>query len=62
MTEISAVPAYDPLIPPQQAGDLVWQAGLVGRDSQGRPTGWADQDLVYLHARDDRTSCSMTGM
>lgn len=41
------------LMPPQQAGDLLWQAGLIGRDSQGRPTGWADQDPVHLHARDD---------
>ena len=41
------------LMPPQQAGDLVWQAGLIGRDSQGRPSGWADQDPVHLHARED---------
>lgn len=41
------------LMPPQQAGDLVWQAGLVGRDRDGRPTGWADQDLLHLHARAD---------
>jgi NADPH-dependent 2,4-dienoyl-CoA reductase/sulfur reductase-like enzyme len=41
------------LMPPQQAGDLLWQAGLIGRDGQGRPTGWADQDPLHLHARDD---------
>lgn len=41
------------LMPPQQAGDLVWQAGLIGTDAAGRPTGWADQHPVHLHARDD---------
>ena len=38
---------------PQQAGDLVWQTGLIGKDAQGRPTGWADHDPIGLHARDD---------
>lgn len=41
------------LMPPQQAGDLVWQAGLVGIDADGKPTGWADQHPVHLHARGD---------
>ena len=41
------------LMPPQQAGDLVWQAGLVGVDGAGKPTGWADQHPVHLHARGD---------
>lgn len=41
------------LMPPQQAGDLLWQTGLVGRDRDGKPAGWADQDPVHLHARDD---------
>lgn len=41
------------LMPPQQAGDLLWQADLIGRDGQGRPTGWADQDPIHLHAGDD---------
>jgi NADH dehydrogenase FAD-containing subunit len=41
------------LMPPQQAHDLVWQAGLIGRDSGGKPTGWAEQDPLHLHARDD---------
>ena len=27
---------------PQQAGNLVWKAGLIARDSAGKPTGWAD--------------------
>lgn len=41
------------LMPPQQAADLYWQAGLIGKDSEGKPTGWAAVDPVYLHARDD---------
>lgn len=40
---------------PQQAGDLAWQAGLIGRDKDGRPTGWAEPDPIHLHAvGDDR--------
>lgn len=32
-----------------------WQAGLIGRDGAGRPTGWADPEPFRLHARaDDR--------
>ena len=38
---------------PQQTGNLVWKAGLIARDSAGKPTGWADQDPVHLHARED---------
>ena len=41
------------LMPPQQAGDLAWQAGLIGKDSAGQPTGWAEQDAVHLHAKGD---------
>jgi NADH dehydrogenase FAD-containing subunit len=41
------------LMAPQQAGDLVWQAGLIGRDAGGRPTGWAGQHPVHLHAIED---------
>lgn len=41
------------LMAPQQAGDLVWKAGLVARDGAGRPTGWADQHPLHLHARED---------
>jgi NADPH-dependent 2,4-dienoyl-CoA reductase/sulfur reductase-like enzyme len=41
------------LMAPQQASDLVWQAGLIAKDSAGKPTGWADQDPVHLHARGD---------
>jgi NADPH-dependent 2,4-dienoyl-CoA reductase/sulfur reductase-like enzyme len=41
------------LMPPQQAADLLWQADLISRDSSGQPTGWADQDPLHLHVRDD---------
>ncbi len=44
------------LMPPQQAGELLWQAGLIGRDSAGRSTGWAAQDPITFRAsRDERT-------
>lgn len=43
------------LIPPQQAADLVWQAGLIGRDAEGKASGWAELDPLHLHAlRDER--------
>lgn len=38
------------LMPPQQAGDLVWQAGLIGRDAEGAPSGWGEQHPLRLHA------------
>jgi hypothetical protein len=41
------------LMAPQQAGNLVWQADLIGKDSAGKPSGWADQDAVHLHAKGD---------
>jgi len=41
------------LMPPQQAADLVWQAGLIGQGSDGKPSGWAAMDPVHLHAMGD---------
>lgn len=41
------------LMPPQQAGELAWQAGLIGRNAEGRPTGWAATDPLHFTARDD---------
>ena len=41
------------IIPPQQAADLVWQAGLIGVDAAGKPGGWADFDPLHLHAIGD---------
>lgn len=43
------------LMPPQQAAEIVWQAGLIGQGSNGKTTGWAAQDPVSLNAvGDDR--------
>lgn len=53
-TEFDAIRFDDAIIcMPQQAGALIWQAGLIGRDGEGAPTGWADVDPFHLHARDD---------
>lgn len=41
------------IIPPQQAADLVWQAGLVEKDAAGKPGGWAGFDPLHLHAIGD---------
>jgi NADPH-dependent 2,4-dienoyl-CoA reductase/sulfur reductase-like enzyme len=41
------------IIPPQQAADLVWQAGLIETDAAGKPSGWAGVDPRHLHAIGD---------
>lgn len=41
------------LLPPQQAGDLAWQADLIGKDAAGKPTAWAAIDPIDLHAPGD---------
>ncbi|MBW7851646.1 MAG: NAD(P)/FAD-dependent oxidoreductase [Rhodospirillales bacterium] len=41
------------LMAPHQAGEMVWMADLIGRTKEGGPTGWADQDPLYLHAKSD---------
>ncbi|MDO5623092.1 MAG: FAD-dependent oxidoreductase [Pseudomonadota bacterium] len=41
------------LMPPHQAAGMVWQAGLIGKDAQGKPTGWADIHPRLFHARED---------
>jgi len=41
------------LIPPQQAADLAWQAGLVARNAEGLATGWGAVDPVRLHVPGD---------
>jgi NADH dehydrogenase FAD-containing subunit len=41
------------IIPPQQAADLVWQAGLIETDAAGKPSGWAGVDPQHLHAVGD---------
>lgn len=55
-TEFDSIRFDDAIImAPQQAGDLVWQAGLIGQDAAGKPTGWAEQDPVHLHAVNDES-------
>ncbi len=41
------------IIPPQQAADLVWQAGLIETDAAGKPGAWAGFDPLHLHAIGD---------
>ena len=41
------------LMPPHQAADMVWHAGLIGTDAQGKPTGWADMHPRLFHANSD---------
>lgn len=41
------------LMPPHQAADMVWNAGLIGQDAAGKPTGWADMHPRLFHARSD---------
>ncbi len=42
------------LMAPHQAGDMAWKAGAIGRNAEGKATGWADVDPVFLNLRDDR--------
>ncbi len=39
--------------PPHQAGDLVWKAGLIGKNKDGKPTGWAAVDPLTLQSKAD---------
>lgn len=41
------------IIPPQQAADIVRQAGLIETDAAGKPGGWAAFDPLHLHAIGD---------
>ena len=41
------------LMPPHQAADMVWNAGLIGTGPDGKPTGWANIDPRLFTARDD---------
>jgi NADPH-dependent 2,4-dienoyl-CoA reductase/sulfur reductase-like enzyme len=38
------------LMPPQQAGNLAWQTGLIAHTAEGKPTGWAAIDPLRLTA------------
>lgn len=53
-TDFDTIPFAEAiLMPPQQAGDLAWQAGLIGRDATGKPTGWASIEPLDLRAPGD---------
>ncbi len=41
------------LMPPQQAGDLVRQAGLNGQDNKGKSSGWAAVEPLTLRSVSD---------
>ncbi|WP_028997627.1 NAD(P)/FAD-dependent oxidoreductase [Azohydromonas australica] len=41
------------LMPPHQAADMVWHAGLIGKDASGKPTGWADMHPRLFQANGD---------
>jgi NADPH-dependent 2,4-dienoyl-CoA reductase/sulfur reductase-like enzyme len=42
-------------MPPQQAGDLAWQANLIGHDAAGKATGWAAVDpFTFTAVADSR--------
>jgi len=38
---------------PHQAGDMAWKAGVIGRNDEGKPTGWAGVDPFFLNLKDD---------
>jgi len=41
------------LMAPHQAGDMAWKAGLIGKNAEGKLTGWADVDPFFLNMKDD---------
>ncbi|WP_374343228.1 hypothetical protein [Azonexus sp.] len=41
------------LMAPHQAGDMAWKAGVIGRNDEGKPTGWAGVDPFFLNLKDD---------
>lgn len=56
MTDIDEIRFDEALLcPPQEAAELLWQAGLIRRDEGGRATGWADQGgLDFRSVADER--------
>lgn len=42
------------LCPPQQAADLLWQAGLIRPEDSGRPSGWAAQGALDFRSGADQ--------
>ena len=41
------------LMAPHQAGDMAWKAGVIGKNAEGKPTGWAGVDPLFLNLKDD---------
>lgn len=41
------------LMAPHQAGDIAWKADAIGRNPEGKPTGWTDVDPRMLHLKSD---------
>ncbi len=41
------------LCPPQQAADLLWQAGLIRPEAGGKPSGWAAQGVTDFRSAAD---------
>ena len=41
------------LMAPHQAGDMAWKAGVIGKNAEGKPTGWAGVDPFFLNMKDD---------
>lgn len=41
------------LMTPHQAADLVWQADLIGKTPEGKPTGWAGVHPLHYNVKDD---------
>lgn len=56
MTDIDDIRFDEAMLsPPQEAADLLWQAGLIRRDEGGRATGWADQGgMDFRSVADER--------
>ncbi len=42
------------LMAPHQAGDLAWKAGVIGKNPEGKATGWAGVDPLFLNLKDDK--------
>lgn len=42
------------LMAPHQAGDLAWKAGVIGKNPEGKPAGWAAVDPLFLTAKEDK--------
>src|SRR5574343_1376278 len=41
------------LMAPHQAGDMAWKAGVIGKNAEGKNTGWADVDPFFLNVKND---------